>query len=225
MCSLTAARRYRLLFKVLRTVLSPLVIRVNGEGFGSRSRSSHPSQFPKHMCVEQEINQRSSSVSQNNLSVKPASIFLLSPLLSSPFTSKTYIMCGIESPIPNIAPCHSLIWVRSSEKKKKDPTPTDPRFQFFFSPFYSSGFKVSQEHYQAGPSRAETFHNPNLPADPSFAFNNCRHSLALLCDHAWMKSVKQLPELLGCLRLTFPQSKIYDLRARICHGNGSNLAP
>ncbi|KAL7405972.1 hypothetical protein ABVT39_011117 [Epinephelus coioides] len=88
-----------------------------------------------------------------------------------------------------------------------------------------SGFKVSQEHYQTGPSRAEAFHNPNLPADPSLAFNNCRHSLALLCDHAWMKSVKQLPELLGCLRLTFPQSKIYDLRARICHGNGSNLPP
>lgn len=34
-----------------------------------RGRSSHPSQFPKHMCAEQEINQRSSSASQNNLGV------------------------------------------------------------------------------------------------------------------------------------------------------------
>lgn len=76
-----------------------------------------------------------------------------------------------------------------------------------------------------GPAEQKHSITPNLPADPSFAFNNCRHTLALLCDHARMKSVKQLPELLGCLRLTFPQSKIYDLRARVCHGNGSNLPP
>lgn len=106
------------------------------------------------------------------------------------------------------------------KKKKKE----EISFYYYYN-HYSSGFKVSHEHYQTGPSRAETFPNPNLPADPSPAFNNCRHSLALLCDHAWMKSVKQLPELLGCLRLTFPQSKIYDLRARVCHGNGSNLPP
>ena len=127
--------------------------------------------------------------------------------------------------LPSLQPNLALaIW-----RKKKNNIPhqsTVKEIGFFFF-FYSSGFKVSQEHYQdqAGPSRAETFHNPNLPNDPSLAFNNCRHSLALLCDHAWMKSVKQLPELLGCLRLTFPQSKIYDLRAQICHGNGSNLPP
>jgi len=40
-----------------------------------------------------------------------------------------------------------------------------------------------------------------------------------------VKTVKQLLELLGCLSLTFLQSKIYDLRAQICHGNRSNLLP
>lgn len=76
---------------------SALVTRAKGrysECCPRRSRRSHPSQFPKHMCVEQEINQRSSSKSQNNLGVKPASIFLsfFFRLLSSPFTNRTYIM-------------------------------------------------------------------------------------------------------------------------------------
>lgn len=87
------------------------------------------------------------------------------------------------------------------------------------------GFKCGQAHYRAVRSQPQTFLNLSLLCDPLPAFNNCRHSFALFCDHAWMKSVKQLPELLGCLRLTFPQSKIYDLRAHICHGNGSNLLP
>lgn len=71
----TAVRRYWLLFKVVRAGAR---YKSRRQGFRlqparrlipRRGRSSHPSQFPKHMCAEQEINQRSSSASQNNLGV------------------------------------------------------------------------------------------------------------------------------------------------------------
>lgn len=146
-------------------------------------------------------------------------------LPSPPFSSIFRLHADIKSTVPNITPSSEYSGSGQVEEKKTPPTDVQLKKRAPPPPPPPFLFKVSEEHYQAGPSRAETFPNPNLPADPSLAFNNCRHSLALLCDHAWMKSVKQLPELLGCLRLTFPQSKIYDLRARICHGNGSNLPP
>lgn len=202
-----------MLFKVLYV---RVVKRVDD---GDLSCSSIPRRrsraIPSTYVSEWEINHGSSSASPNT----PSHFHLLHSLLFLGF------MQTLNQPSLTSPPPQNILALVKWKKKKTPPTDVQLKKRAPPPPPPPFLFKVSEEHYQAGPSRAETFPNPNLPADPSLAFNNCRHSLALLCDHAWMKSVKQLPELLGCLRLTFPQSKIYDLRARICHGNGSNLPP
>lgn len=56
-------------------------------------------------------------------------------------------------------------------------------FPFFFF-FIPVDLKLVMKIIMLGPAEQKHSITPNLAADPSFAFNNCRHTLALLCDHA-----------------------------------------